>query len=102
MDETREYLIPANVVARWEVLPGLGLPELAVLAAASGLGLGLAMLLAFLPGPLRLVFAALPAAMAYFATRPVPSIGGSMLDLLRLWRTWSQRPRELRWQRSWL
>lgn len=91
----REYLVPANVVTRFEFFSGFGWREMAITLVGIVLGgaffAGLALVHA--PVAARLAVWAMCGAASYLITRRVDGVY-SLLDYIRLWRRWSSRPRE--------
>ena len=83
------YLVPKNVRARFELVPGFGLPELAL----CGVGLVVGGLIGFVASlfgasPLvRMVFLVVPAGFMFFVTR-VGSEGESLFGLVVFYRRW--------------
>ena len=83
------YLVPKNVRARFELVPGFGLPELAL----CGGGLVVGALLGFVASlfgasPLvRMVFLVVPTGFMFFVTR-VGSEGESLFGLVLFYRRW--------------
>ncbi|MDN5347393.1 MAG: hypothetical protein PWP65_957 [Clostridia bacterium] len=87
------YLIPRNVITRFQFFPGFGWFELGAVTGAALIGLifyALAGL--FTPSALRLGLILLPAAAAYFVTRPSVD-GQSLYGLVMRWRKWAAAQR---------
>lgn len=88
------YLIPRNVMTKFQFFPGFGWLELGLTLAGAALGAGLWLVLGPVGAPLglRLICFVVPPAAAYFVTRPAPD-GTSLLVLLRRWRAFGRRQR---------
>ncbi len=83
------YLVPKNVRARFELIPGLGLPELGLCGAGALVGIVFAGLAALFGASflLRMVFFVIPIGLMFFATRG--GIDGESLYVLAvLYRRW--------------
>lgn len=88
------YLVPKNVRARFELVPGFGIPELAL----CGVGLVVGAVLGFVTSLfgasslVKMVLLVVPTGFMFFVTR-VGSEGESLFDLVVLYRKWrtSQR-----------
>lgn len=91
----REYLVPINVVTRFEFFASFGWREMMItlLGIAVGGALFWTLTLAHAPIGARVVVWGMSTATAYLATRRVDGVY-SLLDYLRLWRLWSKRPKK--------
>lgn len=91
----REYLVPANVVTRFELFSGFGWHEAGITLVGIAIGgvffIGLTWVHA--PVAARVIVGAMCGAAAYLMTRRVDGVY-SLIDYLRLWRRWASRPRE--------
>lgn len=83
------FLVPRNVVTRFQFFPGFGIRELGFSLAGVAVG-GVCYLVAGLANAaayIRIPVGVLPVAAAYAMTRPGAD-GMSMLDLIRRWRAY--------------
>lgn len=93
-----EYLIPAHVVARWEIAPGIGMREMATIVPMVALGVAVGVVLRRLGLPLAAVgvVGALPAGVAVASCLPTAD-GRTLRALaLALWQLRS-RPADYPW-----
>jgi len=83
------YLVPKNVRARFELVPGFGLPELALCAGGLVVGATLGFVFSlFNASPLvRVVLLVVPTGFMFFVTR-AGSEGESLFVLVMLYRKW--------------
>ncbi|MBS3949559.1 MAG: hypothetical protein KGZ53_02685 [Peptococcaceae bacterium] len=83
------YLVPKNVRARFELVPGFGIPELALCAVGLVVGATLGFVFSlFNASPLvRMVLLVVPTGFMFFATRPGLE-GESLFGLVVLYRRW--------------
>lgn len=83
------YLVPKNVRARFELVPGFGLPELAL----CGVGLVVGAVLGFVTSLfgasslVRIVLLVVPTGFMFFTTR-AGSEGENLFGLVVLYRKW--------------
>lgn len=90
MEDQQDYIIPAQVAARWELLPGIGLRELALTAVAAGAGV-LVYLVARalgLPVVVEGFLAALPPGAVVLASLPGPEGRNMWAIAASVWRWW--------------
>jgi hypothetical protein len=83
------YLVPKNVKARFELLPGFGLPEIALCAGGLAVGFVLSLLVSLLGASalIRMVLVVVPAGFMFFVTR-AGSEGESLFGLVLSYRRW--------------
>jgi len=83
------YLVPKNVRARFELVPGFGLPELLLCGSglAVGAGIGFVVSLLGVSALVRMVLLVVPTGFMFFVTRG-GSDGDSLFTLVMLYRQW--------------
>lgn len=93
------YLIPRNVVARFEFFPGFGWFELIAVVAGGLIGLVLFGLVSLFTSSLgRFVFIVAPPALAFFATKPGPD-GQSFFSLVKTWQKYKSSQKRYLYRR---
>lgn len=96
---TKDYLIPRAVVAKMEIIAGLGLREILAIMVGGAIGYVLQLIPAALPLPVaqqlftRFLVFFLPMGAAYLLVRPGFAGGQSLWQLGQAYRRWSQRPK---------
>ena len=96
------YLVPRAVIARFELIPGVGLPQLLAGLAGAAIGVALQFLAGFLAGLIlgpspwimfvRIAVVAGPSAFAFAGTRQNLA-GQSPWQTMRARRAWLARPK---------
>jgi hypothetical protein len=83
------YIVPKNVIGRFEILPGFGLKELFLCGIALAIGGGLSLLISSfnVPTPVRIGFIIVPPGIMFFITQP-GLMGESFFDLFKFYRLW--------------
>ncbi|MBO8129280.1 MAG: hypothetical protein H0Z39_08805 [Peptococcaceae bacterium] len=89
------YLIPRNVVTRFEFFTGFGWFELIAVAVGGLIGLVLFKLTNLLgvPSLAALISGIVPPAAAFFVTRPTAAGGESLFVLLQRGMQWGRSPK---------
>ncbi|MBS3976629.1 MAG: hypothetical protein KGZ75_07890 [Syntrophomonadaceae bacterium] len=96
---TKDYLIPRAVVARMEIIGGMGVKEILAIVAGGAVGYVLQLIPAALPLPVaqqlfaRFLMFVLPPGAAYLLVKPGFAGGQSLWQLGQAYRRWSQRPK---------
>lgn len=99
------YLVPRAVMARLEIFPGFGLPELGAVVAGGAIGALLQLIGLILPLTvaarlfIRLFLFVLPLGSAYLLVQRDIS-GYSLYRQLKAARQWSKRPRVYYYERG--
>lgn len=80
-----EYLVPANVSAKFEIVPGFGWGELKHVVFSIIVGVLLYFLtgLTSMPGPVRIIILILPIAGTYLVVKRDPTSGLSLVTNLK-------------------
>ncbi|MBT9177393.1 MAG: hypothetical protein DDT20_01726 [Firmicutes bacterium] len=88
------YLVPKNVRARFELVPGFGIPELALCGVGLVVGAALGFVASlFGASPIvRMALLVLPTGFMFFATRPGLE-GESLFGLAVLYHRWKTSQR---------
>lgn len=92
-DYENPYLIPKNIKARFEVIPGIGWREIFVTLIGLIIGLLLFVLLGAFSVPIivRMFITAVCAAIGYGISVPNPRTGFNLLDILKLMRRFNSK-----------
>ncbi|MFB8378177.1 PrgI family mobile element protein [Paenibacillus taichungensis] len=78
------YYVPKNVKSRFEIVPGIGIPELFVIVIAAGLGIGISFLLYLVTSSVfSFIFAVFIAAIGVFIAKPHPVTGKNAISMLK-------------------
>lgn len=78
------YFVPKNVKSRFEIVPGVGLPELTVILIAAAVGIGISYLLFLLTSVIFcFVIAVFFSAFGIFVAKPHPVTGKNALTMLK-------------------
>ncbi|SFR11647.1 PrgI family protein [Desulfoscipio geothermicus] len=97
---TDMYLIPRNVVTRYEIFPGFGWFELGAVLAGAVVGAVLFGIVSlFTAAGVRFVTLVIPPAFVFAVTRPGPD-GLSFYDLIRRKRRWAGSRRRYLYRRG--
>jgi len=95
------YIIPNNVITKFEFFPGFGWKELFFTAAGGLIGLASFVLLGlFTQTPLRLVIAIFFPALAFFITKP-DQMNQSLVGLMDRFLKWKKSQRKYLYKRMW-
>ncbi|MEC3018351.1 PrgI family protein [Bacillus cereus] len=89
------YLIPKNIKARFELIPGFGWREIFVTFTGLVIGLLLLLLLGVFGVPfiLRLFLTVLCAGVGYGISVPNPRTGLNLLDILKMMKQFRAKPK---------
>jgi hypothetical protein len=96
---TKDYLIPRAVMAKMEIIGGLGIKEILAIVAGGVVGYVLQLIPAALPLPIaqqlfaRALLFCVPLGLAYMLTKPGFGGGQSLWQLGQAYRQWSRRPK---------
>lgn len=95
------YLVPRNVVTRFQIFPGFGWFELGAVLGGAAVGAAIFGIMSiFTTSFLRFAVLVAPPGLVFFATKPGPG-GLSFYDLLRVRQKWARNKKRYLYRKGW-